>query len=739
MKAIFNKKILTFELLLLLLLNVVFLNLPLTNILGYEYSVINGILITFLSAIFTASLLKNSGTEKSLPLFFRELIHGLLPLVILPFVMGLLAAFFVRNCSLLQGVAYYLVLTVPSFVVGSALGLISFLISRKYVYLILTALYLAILFFPVLNIYFNPQIYFYNPVIGYFPGTIYDEALKIDFKLVSYRLLNLVYFAAAAYFAFYVLVRKDRSKTFKAVYFASLLSVAAIFILSGDTLGFLTSRSRLISELGGHVSSQHFEVYYDAKINPRTVKNILLHDEYYLEQVAGSLKVKPSKKVTVFLFYDSKEKKGLMGSANADVAKPWLYQIYINFSNFEETLQHEIVHCVSSEFGATPFKISYGFNPALLEGLAVALEDNYDEHTIHYMAALAYNNNFRFPIERLLTGFNFFGELSSLSYIYSGSFIKFLIDKYGAEGFKEIYQGGDWQQAYGKPPERLISEYYAFISSFKPVGSKDEAFYYFGRKPIFKKVCARFLAEKVEQGFELYNSGQYYKAEALFKKLLEYSESYQSLLGYVNSLRKTDKPGVALQVLKRYLNKYDETSYFYGLELLAGDLAAENKDFSGSALLYENLASRKASREYGYLAALRKELLKDTARADRYLKGSDFDKYSILRQMNKDSVNYSSLPVLIGLSERLQENYNEFLKQWTGRLKGSEFNQSYADFRLSDYALRNMELQEARNLTVLALSYKGDSDYSEVLRLQLRKVNWFINFGENVLSGAKWQ
>ncbi|MGE5432401.1 MAG: tetratricopeptide repeat protein [Syntrophomonadaceae bacterium] len=739
MKYIFKQKILTLELLLLLVSNIVLLNLPLTNILGYEYSALNGILITFLSGVLTISKLKKGGTEKAITAFFRELFENMLPVIILPLIMGLIAALFVKNCSLIQGVFYYLVLTVPALVVGCSLGLISFLISSKFSYLNLILTYLAILFLPLAYIYINPQIYFYNPIIGYFPGTIYDEALKIDFKLISYRILNILYFSLSAWAAFKLIGHKSLRPLYKAAFFAAMLFIAAVFIYSGDGLGYSTTKARIIKELGGHVSTEHFEIYYDSKIDLSAVKNIILHNEYYFERIADELKVKPSQKVTIFLFYDSAQKKNLMGSANADVAKPWLYQLYINYSNYETTLQHEIVHCISSEFGVTPFKISHGFNPSLLEGLAVALEDDYNEHTIHYMAALAYNNNFRPPIEKLFEGFNFFGELSSLSYIYSGSFIRFLIDRYGVEKIKEIYKGEGCQQVYGRPLNSLIGEYYSFISSYKPIGSPDEAAYYFGRKPIFKKVCARFLAENIDRAWDLYNSGQFTEAGVLFQKLLNYSESYQSLLGYVSSLKKADKPQRALEVLKENLAKYNKTSYYYNLELMTADLLALNENFIKADSIYKRLLDKKASREYVYLSQLRREMIRDTSLIRSYLKGSDFDKYVILKALNKDSVNYSSIPVLTDLSERLKENYAEFMKQWINRLNVSDFQSGYAAFKLSDYALKNLKFQDSRELLIMALNYKGDADYQEAVRLGLKKVNWFINFGEVTLSGAKWQ
>ena len=66
---------------------------------------------------------------------------------------------------------------------------------------------------------------------------------------------------------------------------------------------------------------------------------------------------------------------------------------------------------------------------ALIEGVAEACDGFYDEMNIHFLASIAYKNNFKTNISNLFSGFSFFGNVSGLSYIYSGSFVKFLISQ----------------------------------------------------------------------------------------------------------------------------------------------------------------------------------------------------------------------------------------------------------------------------------------------------------------------
>ena len=129
-----------------------------------------------------------------------------------------------------------------------------------------------------------------------------------------------------------------------------------------------------------------------------------------------------------FIFKNNIQKGELFGSENADVAKPWLYQIYTTAGSYDNSLRHEIAHIFSSSFGAGLFKIAHNFNPALIEGIAEASAPLYNTWYIDQIASIAFNNNYRFAIDNLYNGFNFFGQTSGLSYVYAGSFTKYIIN-----------------------------------------------------------------------------------------------------------------------------------------------------------------------------------------------------------------------------------------------------------------------------------------------------------------------
>jgi hypothetical protein len=66
----------------------------------------------------------------------------------------------------------------------------------------------------------------------------------------------------------------------------------------------------------------------------------------------------PEEKITSYVFYDRSEKKALLGSENADIAKPWLYKIFTSYENYNSTLKHELAHIFSAEFGKGLLKVA---------------------------------------------------------------------------------------------------------------------------------------------------------------------------------------------------------------------------------------------------------------------------------------------------------------------------------------------------------------------------------------------
>ncbi|MCZ7613228.1 MAG: hypothetical protein M5T52_06750 [Ignavibacteriaceae bacterium] len=91
-------------------------------------------------------------------------------MLFIPFLISVVNSIIFGFCSFWDGLMFYLVITCPSVIIGSAIGAFSFHFVTKFRIIVFLFLYLLILFIAVLEIYFNPQVYLYNPLFSYFPG-----------------------------------------------------------------------------------------------------------------------------------------------------------------------------------------------------------------------------------------------------------------------------------------------------------------------------------------------------------------------------------------------------------------------------------------------------------------------------------------------------------------------------------------------------------------------------------------
>ncbi len=731
-KILFEYKYFSFFLILIIVFNILLLFLPLTNIFGYEFSALNSLLLSFLSGIYTIILLKKlekGGGEKSK--LIRSLVFSLSAFLFFPVVISITHALFSIDCSLCDGVKFYLVLTIPSVLIGSSIGFFAKVIGKRFAVLKFLLFYVLILLIPLLEFYFNPQIFFYNPLFGFFPGTIYDEGLSVDFKLLVYRFLNIIFF----YFLFnisykiYFKLSKISNKTL--LLLAFLISI--FFVYLSPKFGYSTNLNRMTSYLNKEIETPHFIIHYSDGINENLMKAIALHHEYYYGQLAFFFRVRMNEKINSFVFKDSEQKKLLLGTENADIAKPWLHECFTVYDNYDATLRHEIAHVISSKFGTGILKVAANINPSLIEGVAVAADPFYAEYDIHYMAALAYKNGFKINIKNLFGGYSFLTNASSLSYIYAGSFIKFLNDRYGIEKVKRLYSDINFDKIYKKPVSELEAEYYKFIEAI-PADNQSSAYYFFGRQSIFSKVCPRYISSRLKDGWKQYQLKKYSDAKSIFKEILNVSINYSALVGLSNSLNELGNKNEAIKLLKENINHFKNTAYYYTMEFQLADLLAKNNFINPADSIYKILSEQNPNRTLYNLAGLRTRISQRDTLLPLYLKSDALNKYLILADMNKNSYMYYSFPAITELSRTLKENYDIFISQFKKTIIVDDYRSSYAVNKLSSFMLENLDFARARKMAALSLRYSGDYSFILLQKEDYKKCTWMYFNGAKFLN-----
>ncbi len=722
----------------IIIINLILLTFPLTNIFGFEFSAINSMLLVLLSGIYVIQLLKK---ESATVLNFKSIkinlpITGALFLLI-PAVISVSHSIYTSSCPLKDGVLFYVILTFPSIVIGIGLGLICIVFVNHFRILSFVILYLLILSIPLFEFYFNPQVYFFNPIFGYYPGTIYDVAINISFKLVGYRILNLLFFGTIAAYSLFIILSKK--KIHKNILFIFVLIIAVLFIYFSPMLGYSTTFNKLNSVLNEEVETPHFIIHYPSGLDKKLTKVISLYHEYYYSKLKGFFKYDLTRKINSYIFLNSEQKGKLFGSRNADVAKPWQYATYITYDDYNTTLKHEMAHVFSVKFGKGIFKVAKNLNPSLIEGIAMAADPIYNDNTIDYMAALAYKYGFKVSLQNLYSGFNFFGQTSSLSYIYAGAFTQFLIREYGIEKFKELYADINFQKVYGRTIKQLSTDFFVKLDSINVTGKNDEAYYYFGRKSIFYKVCPRYVASKLSNAWDEYSQKDFIKAKNMFTEILKTTNNYSALIGMASSLEKLNQRKNAIDLLQSKISDYKSSAYYYNIEFRLADIFAASDKKVKADSIYHKIVEQNPNRTLYNLSNLRLNLSYKDSLLQIYLKSNDFNKFIILSQLDSTGFNYYALPAAINLWEMLHGEYSIFVKNYYSDFKVNDYAGSYAMFKLSQYMVEKLDFKRAQKIAALAINYSGDKNFDEILANNYEIIEWLNSNASRVLSEFRFR
>jgi tetratricopeptide (TPR) repeat protein len=529
---------------------------PLFNYLGYEFSALIGLLCGLVAGINTIAWVRRdylAPEQDSATMYVvsvRAAIAVNVALVLIPLGVMCVNAFFVKNCSLLEGFKFFLLIPVPTAILASVLGGFFFIIFKSKPsawYVLFLVLYLTY----ALGVgYFTPQVFIYNHMIGFFPGLTYDEALSVPSTLWIYRLLTGLLSIVVFCISSVIVSKAKREETFakKIRSFVSVYkdkTVLYVICLSliimvgaysfGGKLGMCSTDNFVREELGSKFETNHFVIFYSkSAIDELRIKWIACEHEFRFDQITKELGIAPAGKITSFIYPSQEEKKRLIGAGGTNISKPWRKEIHINYESLDATLKHELVHAVAADIGIPVLRIS--LMSGLTEGLAMAVEWNSGSRTLHEYAAGMKTFGMMRDLGDILTVRGFISQASSVSYILCGSFSRFLMDTYGVDKLKEVYTWGGFEKAYGKPLNELQAEWLDFLSTI-PVapGERTAMEYFFKRQSIFQKICARFIANLNAEAWYSYRVKNYHHAVSLFSKSSMLNENKDATSGLVLS------------------------------------------------------------------------------------------------------------------------------------------------------------------------------------------------------------
>lgn len=399
--------------------------------------------------------------------------------------------------------------------------------------------FVALAFAGLYRFYAAPPVFSFDPIIGYFPGNLYDENVQLGSALAWARLAQaLAVIAIVALVAWRLDVPTGRVRFRAPRPLGRRLGALAVAVacgggavalhLLGGTLGFAIDADDIADELGGTLETEHFTIHYAR--TPEIVADLPLiaaDHEFRYAQVVATLGAAPPGKLTSFYFANRDQKARWMGARDVEMAKPWRREIYVDHRAFpHSSLRHEIAHAVASAFGDPLFGVAARrvaglpllVNPGLVEGLAVAADwpGGYDHPTPHESVRAMAAAGMQPSIADLLS-LRFLTVSSARGYTTAGSFLRFLLDRYGAARLRALYgSGGDFEAAYGQPLATLEAEWRAMIATIAlPPEAVEASRERFRAGSVFARPCPHATAARREDAQRAYAGGDRAGAVAL--------------------------------------------------------------------------------------------------------------------------------------------------------------------------------------------------------------------------------
>ena len=682
---------------------------PFTSEFGYEFAFVNSILLWFAGGFAAFGFCKRIRRDEcGLVNFIYAKPFFLALLVVTPVIISF-AFNCCGSCPFGFGVKYYIFFSFFSFLYSIIFSLTLIKTGVKWKTLIFFLFTFLLILIPLIEIYSYPQIYSYSVLLGYFPGTIYDKFIPVTEKLILYRFIILVLFSLVYYLSY---------KTYHA---KSLIYGSALFLfwvaLLKPPLGFDTNSTRVKNEtmVSSQTAGVRLRFFYSAGKKEVVFKT--MEQKYLLGKITDVTKLKISSPINSYIYSDAKQKARLFGSAAADVSKPWQRAIFIERNTSPSTIKHELAHTVSAEFGVGPAKLAADFNPALIEGFAVAVENNILNIPVKSAAALVYRHGVNINLERLFSGVSFFDSSPAFGYLFAGAFVQYLINEYGFAKFEKFYASDDFAGVYG---ERFKSVETKFKESLDSVRVKPNPQIYrilFGSKSVFKRRCRHYVAARINFAENKFKDKEFHKAEKTYYDLFERFQTPEAIFGLVNTLLEENKKKEALSLLDSVKIKFEKSSFELRFLLLFAQVNILNGKYDEAEKVLTELKQASPFFYYREMTALFKALIGQGGKyAVKYLESNGRGKFILLKKLylkTDDEV------FLRGLIPYAEENRLKTLLA-----KGKNNFDSETNYLLAKYFLRKIDFDDAKYYSdKININDSTIGAYS-VLNLK-SKVEWF--------------
>lgn len=421
--------------------------------------------------------------------------------LLIPLGMLTISQLWAPNCTVGQGLLFYALFpgVTVVFAVALAYAISGGDVSRPYLVLVGIG-GLVSLAGPVYDLGFHPQLYTYNHVFGGVLGPIYDEQLAVRNGLFAFRGLTLLWAGTAA-----LLGLRLRGKGPPWALPVCALVTGVVYWFAAP-LGMNTPAEHLQDQLGGHLRTSHFDLYYDSEdLGRETVREIADDHEAYYAHLRERLAIEPGQgpdRIQSYLYPNRDVKARLTGARATSVTPVWLDQpqVHLLVDQVDASLGHELAHVFSRPYGLPLLRASWA--PGLIEGWAVALEPPDASPSAHDLVSVAATadsvgalSTTAGAIASRLTPWGFWTGRGAVSYAAMGSFVQYLLDAYGPEPLKKVYARGNFEAVYGHSLSALAEAWTGTVRNrpFVTRAAHDVVFRQFTQPSLFETKCPHYV------------------------------------------------------------------------------------------------------------------------------------------------------------------------------------------------------------------------------------------------------
>ena len=495
---------------------------PLTSLLGYEFATVAAVAATWLGLWWLLSHEPLWWRPGQAWLSWLRATFWITAALVAACALSACNAIRVPNCDLVEGLRIYALLAMGAAPVVAALAVVAAAIGGPlrgwWAYGCVVATHASSLCFLATS----PSLTVYDTFFGYFAGSIYDEAIATAAAHTAFRAWTTA--NAVVWVALVALSRRAVLSNLGLALAAAALSLA-VYANRGE-LGLERDRGYVAEALGGFTKTEHFDIHFDAaSFDERRIRRLRDDHERRYRQLAGWLGVKPTGRLTSFVYRNREQKGELMGGRNTLVAKIWLGEMHILWSEpGDEMLAHELSHLLLRADGSGPLDLPSRWGiplNALLEGAANAAAWGADELDDHAWSAAVIRIGKGASVAELLAPTGFWSRHSDVAYTLSGSFVRWLIDTRGSGPFRAAYKHGDFEAAYGSSLSSLEEQWRSFLAGY-PLSDEqlDHARFRFDRPTLFEKRCARTIATAFEEASNALRVGRLDEATRCWEQIL---------------------------------------------------------------------------------------------------------------------------------------------------------------------------------------------------------------------------